>query len=713
MAGKSNKKCYGFMIDASRRCTKRASTTANKATTIYATVAPSRVQVGKPGSGGKTTVEGSVPPAATETETSMSPFVAPLSTASGGGGGGDLQNLKAAVDIVSVIESYGLPKFRRSGTGAVCCCPFHDDTNPSMSIDATRQMYKCFSCGAGGDVLKFVQEYSKLPGQEELSFGQVIHFLDNKFGDGTFTMNDGAYKSKVPSEQREKERARQERCLQANAAAASFFADTLTQVSSGAARLYLRSRGVVPTTIRVFGIGYAGSNRNGIVGHLMGLNFTAAEVVDAGLAIVRNKEERQSNATRDDLDFSDIMDKFNNRLMVPIMDETGKKVLGFGGRVIISEKEKEVVQSASNFKPPKYLNSPETPVFAKSNILFGIFVAKKSIEATATLSSKRPTIVLVEGYMDAISLWGAGYHTVAATMGTAVSQNQLDSAAKAVAGMGGRIVLCLDNDKAGIAATERLCGNGMLAKVSSKYKVDVLIASLPSRIKDPGDYAERHRGDNSFAEKFEREVIGTASDWINWYISSLIKQYDRNAPRGTLNSFGNIFARVGEFIGATLDAADRTRAALDVSHLLSELMKIDRNTTEISKSVQIQLEADLIDVAARHSYSRNALSRRVEEASSSSKDSKMILSNLMRGDLSAETSPTGNTPSLTRTSGQTIPARPFVRSKKENRPRRITTMQRTKTIEKSLTPFFAGFDFAHKTDAEWLGTTTNALASKV
>lgn len=627
--------------------------------------------------------------------------------------GSDLQDLKASIDIVEVVESYNLPKFRRTGTGATACCPFHDDTNPSMSIDATRQRFKCFSCGEGGDVLNFVQKYSTLQGQEELSFGQVLQILDSEFGDGTFTTAlSSERKFNIPPEIREKERLRKERCLLANAAAASFFSDTLTRVSSGAARLYLRSRGLSARTIRMFALGFASNDRKGLCKHLRELNFTAAEVVDAGLAIVSKKiaSSTNSSGTHDNLTYNDIMDKFNDRVIVPIVDDTGKKVLGFGGRTISSEKE-DIIQ----FKGPKYLNSPETPLFSKSNILFGRFSATKAINDVTSQSSKRPTIVVVEGYMDAILLWEAGYQSVVATMGTAVSQSQLDNAARAVAGTAGRVVLCLDSDKAGIAAVERLCSNGMVAASAKKFKVDVLIASMPDGLKDPGEFAAMHQSNEDFFAKFEKEVVNDAEDWISWYTLSIIQQYKRSAPRGARNSFSDIFSKVAEFIGTTMDTADRTKAALDLSHHLSELLKTDRNSTEISKTVQIQLEADLIDLAARNSYSRNALSQRVEEISMvppDSKESKITLSNLLKGDLltaDINTKPKGNIQSPARSNDKSA----FRRVRPINKTRKITTMKRSKRAEVSLTPFFSGFEFRHKSDAEWLSGSSHTPRWKV
>jgi DNA primase len=224
-----------------------------------------------------------------------------------------LEQLKESVDLVSVIGSYGMPQFKRSGDNrATCICPFHDDRNPSLSIDGTRGIFKCFSCGAGGNVFNFVREYSKVEG-EEMSFYKAVKLVNDKFSNGfSLTLSDG-YSGKWSGSQEERDilAAKRERILQANLAAAAFFENSLTTSSTaGPARSHLRSRGLAAQTVRTFAIGFApesyftgkqtGPRRWGdgsLVNHLRDKGFTAAEIVDAGLAI-RTKKGRQ--LTEDD-----------------------------------------------------------------------------------------------------------------------------------------------------------------------------------------------------------------------------------------------------------------------------------------------------------------------------------------------------------------------------------------------------------------------------
>jgi hypothetical protein len=227
-----------------------------------------------------------------------------------------LDQLTEHVDIVSVVESYGLPKFQRRGDNrAVAICPFHEDSNPSLSIDGTRRIFKCFACGAGGNAINFVRTYTELQG-EELSFMQVVKHLNEKFYTGApliFGGNTGS----MSAEERQKLAAKRERILLANAAAAAFYATCLVSLpSGGVARSHLQSRGLIATTVRAFAMGFApdvyfggGETQKGfrewgegsLVHHLRGQGFLASEILDAGLAIRTKKSLlKQSDILVDD-----------------------------------------------------------------------------------------------------------------------------------------------------------------------------------------------------------------------------------------------------------------------------------------------------------------------------------------------------------------------------------------------------------------------------
>jgi DNA primase len=221
-----------------------------------------------------------------------------------------LEELIESVDIVSAIESYNLPQFRRSGATsprATALCPFHDDTNPSLQIDGTRRIYKCFSCGAGGNILQFVREYAKVSTGEELSFLKAVQQVNEKFTNGApLPLPGGAGGSggsKLTTEEFQALTLQKERILLANTVAAAFYANCLISMNGGAARSHLASRGLMASTVRAFAIGFAPDayygnqvlvesphnnkawGQGSLVYHLRDINFTPQEIVDAGLAV--------------------------------------------------------------------------------------------------------------------------------------------------------------------------------------------------------------------------------------------------------------------------------------------------------------------------------------------------------------------------------------------------------------------------------------------
>jgi hypothetical protein len=430
-----------------------------------------------------------------------------------------------------------------------------------------------------------------------------------------------------------------------------------------------------------------------------------------------------ANATEDAvLDYSSLMDRFRGRLIVPIFDASGKKVLGFGGRILPPP---DQTPAASDFKAPKYLNSPESVIFQKSSILFNEHMARDAVRKSQVApGDKTRGVILVEGYMDAIALWGIGVKEVVASMGTAISSDQLASVAKLTGSPGGRVILCLDNDEAGLIAVERLCGNGMLSEASSKYGVEILVASLPEGLKDPADFIESREGaDAEVAESFRTEIVGSACDWTDWYLQRLFTEYDPAATRGRPGSFGDIFERVAGFLASSMDPADRTKRAYEVAGSLAAMIAEEKNATEVSSVVRFQFESDLIDRASRIAEAKDAVQRRSESVSGQSPTgTKMVLSSLSRGEgPSADDGDTGklsykalssnagkvSTARKTEMSAGRRSAKPVssgVKSPKppaQTRGRTFKTREPTKAV--ALTPHFAGFQFAQQSDMDWLG----------
>jgi len=562
-----------------------------------------------------------------------------------------LEALKESVDLVSVIESYGLPQFRRTGEDrATCLCPFHDDRNPSLSIDGSRGIFKCFSCGAGGDVYSFVQKYNKLQG-EEISFYKAVKMVNEKYSRG-FSLDLAPSSGGKSLSQRERDvaSAKKERVLEANLAAAQFYEESLmSSQSAGPARAHLRSRGLTAQTVRAFAIGFAPESyfagrrygtstwgEGSLVNHLRDLGFSATEIFDAGLAI-RTKKSRQpagnqNNSTHsnvnNDLDYSTLMDRFRGRIVVPIFDSTGNAILGFGGRIL-----EEFHSKDQAYKGPKYLNSPESIVFQKKSILFGQHMAKKAMRFWDEIDEAPRPVVIVEGYMDGIALWQAGVREAVACMGTALTPEQLSAAARIAGTKNGRVVLCLDNDSAGLNALERICSGNILSTLTERYPVEIRIAELPEGTKDPAEYIEQNNNVKTLEDSFREDIIATSLEWTDWYIKRLLSMYDRSAARGSTGSFGDVFERLAGFLASINNAAERIKKACELSSRLAEIIAKENNSTHVSDTVRIQLESDLVDKASTIADSKSILYQRIASTEGGpSKDIKATALSITSGD---------------------------------------------------------------------------------
>ena len=651
-----------------------------------------------------------------------------------------IDQLKESVDIVSVVESYGLPRFtRNSNAGAQAICPFHDDHSPSMSIDNNRKIFKCFACGEGGDVFKFVRSYSALKG-EAMTFFESVRHVALKWGDPNLPIvaklasGGGAWAPHKTQEERQAYEAKRKRLLLCNAAAANFYAKALISLpAAGQARSHLRLRGFSPATVQTFALGYAPDayfpqsqstqllawGEGSLVNYLRDLGFSAAEIVEAGLAIETKRgswkdviiEDSNVPQSKTAEEFQSLMDRFRGRIIVPIFDEHGVSVIAFGGRILPTTG-KPTAEPSTDYTPPKYLNSPETAVFSKKRELFGLHYAKSAMDDLKKQSgdsgrqSARGTIVVVEGYMDTIALWEAGVHEVVASMGTALTFEQLEKAAKASGTLGGRIIICLDNDDAGIAAVERLCSSGILTNICEKHVVEVLIASLPDGIKDPGDYFESKAGDG---EAFRSDVLNCATEWSRWYTEKILSRYDAGAIPGGPSSFADICERVSDFLASFKKPVDRTKRAYEVAVTLARAIAVDSNST--SNALQIQLESDLVNMVVRKAAAKEAVERRVEsvEGYGSQQNNTMIMKRMLDGGASASAveasklarnatkqSTPENKVRVSKDRGTGPASSPYQKGNKRQK------IKRQGFQPKPLTPHFSGIDIRKSADASWL-----------
>jgi DNA primase len=306
------------------------------------------------------------------------------------------------VEVVSDVVT-----LRRRGRSVVGLCPFHTEKTPSFTVSEERGRFHCFGCGEDGDVFAFVMK------TESLSFPEAIRRVAERFG--------------VPLPEEAGEAGRSTEPLgAANAAAAAFFQAELAGAGGARARAYLRERGLTDETVRRFGLGYAPGAGDALACHLRARRLPVEHALAAGLVLRRDRPEGAGG----------VYDRFRDRVMFPIADRTGK-VIAFGGRVLPG-------RPASGDPPPKYLNSPETPLFRKGHTLYGLAQAREAIR-------DRQRVIVVEGYLDVIALAQAGIGEVVAPLGTALTVDQL----RILRRLTDAVIACFDGDPAGRRAAAR------------------------------------------------------------------------------------------------------------------------------------------------------------------------------------------------------------------------------------------------------------------
>ena len=374
------------------------------------------------------------------------------------------QDLKSRIDIVSVIGER--VRLKKAGANRYSgLCPFHTEKTGSFSVSVTSQRYYCFGCQAKGDVIGFVMEIEGIP------FYEALKELAERNG--------------IPMPKRSQyaddESRLREAVFQMHEIAAEAFRASLQGPAGEIARAYLARRGVKPDTIEQFGLGYSDRSGHALLRLLEQRSFTAAQIEPSGL--IRK---------RDDGSFYDY---FRGRLMFPIHNEMGKTI-GFGGRGL------------SDDDVPKYLNSPETPIYKKSLVLYNLHRAKEAIR-------KEDRVVLVEGYMDAIGVTAAGFRGVVASCGTALTSDQV----RALRRHTDKIVVNFDPDAAGAKAAERSIQ--LLLEEGLQVRIMELDGGL-----DPDEYC-KERGAAAYRERRD-----TAKGYFYWLADRARSQYDLRTTEG-------------------------------------------------------------------------------------------------------------------------------------------------------------------------------------
>ncbi|MDY7115487.1 DNA primase [Halomonas sp. SSL-5] len=313
-----------------------------------------------------------------------------------------IDDLLARVDVVEVVgERVKLKKTGRNFSGL---CPFHQEKSPSFTVSADKQFYHCFGCGAHGNALRFLMEYDKL------RFPEAVEQLAGRLG--IEVPREGADDPRAQA--RERKRKEGVNLLELSA---SFFRERLRMSEGQAAREYLERRGLAPEVIETFGVGYAPNAWESLKRHLGERGIGEPVQVEYGLLVHREESGRT-------------YDRFRDRVMFPIRDIKGRTI-GFGGRVLGDAK-------------PKYLNSPETPVFHKGRELYGLYEARQA-------DHRLERVVIVEGYMDVVALAQFGIRNAVATLGTSTSEEHLGRLFRLV----NEVVFCFDGDRAGRQAATR------------------------------------------------------------------------------------------------------------------------------------------------------------------------------------------------------------------------------------------------------------------
>ncbi|MCS7043220.1 MAG: DNA primase [Bryobacteraceae bacterium] len=409
-----------------------------------------------------------------------------------------IEQLKSSVDIVRVVGEYVRLKRAGSGPRYVGLCPFHHEKTPSFSVHSTHQFYKCFGCGAGGDVIRFVMEI------ERLTFWEAVKLLAER--NGIPLPRQGAHG--------DEESRRRAALYEMHELAGRLFRELLGSPAGREAREYLERRGVSRAAAEEFGLGLSERGGQMLVRAFERAGFPHELMEESGLVLRRN-------------DGTGFYDRFRGRLMFPIHSESGKLV-GFGGRALAEGDE------------PKYLNSPETPIYRKSQILYNLNRAKRAIE-------EEGRAVLVEGYMDAIGVWSAGVRNVVAVCGTSLTPLQVRSLRRHAP----EAVLNFDSDRAGAAATEKHIP--VLLEEGMRVQVLELAGG-----KDPDEFIREHG-----AERY-RQALGAARSYFHWLADRARARFDLRRPDGRVAAFQFLLPAIQRMP----DRLDRLAVAQDLAEYL-------------------------------------------------------------------------------------------------------------------------------------------------
>lgn len=374
-----------------------------------------------------------------------------------------VEQVGSANDIVEIISQY-VP-LKRAGRHLKACCPFHQEKSPSFMVQPEKQMFHCFGCGAGGDVFSFLMRH------ENMTFPEALKFLAER-----------AHITLPERRSHREDGGQKEKLYEVCQAAADFYHELLFMEAGAPARAYLVKRKISEAMIREFKLGWAPNEWRTLFDRMMLKKYPEALLKQAALI----QQSPKGN----------YYDTFRGRLLFPILN-LQNKVIAFGGRLIADQ------------EGPKYLNSPETPIFSKRRELFGLNLAKKFIDR------EWPNLILVEGYMDFLALYQHGFRNAVATLGTALGEDHVRLMRRFVE----EVIVVYDGDKAGEAAALR----GL--EVLLEGGMQVKLVSLPKG-EDPDDFLNK-RGNDAFAA-----LLKNAQDFFDYKLQALLARYPRQDALG-------------------------------------------------------------------------------------------------------------------------------------------------------------------------------------
>ena len=431
-----------------------------------------------------------------------------------------------AAQIVDVVGDFVTLKKR--GANHIACCPFHNEKTPSFSVSASKGIYKCFGCGKSGTAVGFVMEH------ENMTYVEALKYLARKYHIEVV--------EKEESAEEIAQRQRHESLLLVSEFAGKFFQDSLgTQEGQAIAYQYFRSRGLEDETIRKYGLGWAPLTRKALSDKAREAGYKEEFLIETGLSIK--------------YDDGRLVDRFYDRVMFPIHSVSGR-VIAFGGRTLKTDK-----------SVAKYVNSPETEIYVKSKSLYGIYFAKNAI-------SKHDRCILVEGYLDVLSMHQLGITNVVASSGTSLTVDQIRLIRKFTS----NVTIIYDGDGAGIKAALR--GIGLVLKEGMNVKVVL----LPDG-QDPDDFARRHT-----LEEVEDYISRNEQDFIGFKTDLLLDEAGNDPIKraGLINDIADTIALIPDAVVRAV-YVKTSAAKFDIDEqILAE--RVSRSRTDMILADRKQLE---------------------------------------------------------------------------------------------------------------------------